>query len=154
MKKQCSFLIVCLTLLVTACRPPQVVFKPVEVEKIVTIRDTITVAAPVPATSHTGTAIFPEESPVDIFRVEDETSFAEVVMTNDTITKQRKYRVTHGRKADTVYLEQIIVLRDTINIECPPTLPALPTNGKFPWWYVLAAMGALLVWWTGKRKKK
>jgi hypothetical protein len=150
MKATSSFLIVCL--IFTACAPRQVVL---EKEVIVTLRDTVRVAAPVPSTENTAVEVFPWDNPVDWFRVEDSTSFAEIKMEVDSTAKQRRYTVKHGRKADTVIVHLPIVLTDTFYIKtgCRPC-PALPEDGGFPWALVLAALGGLLVWWVGRKSQK
>lgn len=149
MKKGCSFLIVCLTLF-TACHTP----RQVVLEKTVTIRDTIKVETIVPASVGEAVETFPIESSVDSFYLENSAAYVQVVMRVDTVYKVRRYAVKYGRKVDTIYQEVPVVLTDTIRIDCPPTLPSMPTDGKFPWWWVLAAMGALMVWWVGKKKKR
>lgn len=155
MKNSCSFLIVGLVFLAACSAPRQVVL---EKEVIVLLHDTIHVTTPVPATTDTDTVAFDwvdGQEWLDSFLVEDSFSFAQVVAKLDTVAKKRTYKVTHGRKADTIYRDVPIVITDTIfvQVECPPTLPALPANGKFPWWWVLAALGALSIWWVGKSKK-
>jgi len=149
MKKQCSFLIVCFSLLAACTAPRQVAL-----DVPVTIRDTIYVAAPVLPTESTATEVFSDLNPVDSFTVQDSFAWATVVMVHDTIVKTRTYKVNFGRKVDTVYIEYPVVLHDTIQVECPPTLPAMSEDGKFPWWWILASLGALSLWWVGKRKAK
>jgi hypothetical protein len=148
MKKACSFLIVCLFF--TACKAPQQV---VSKEVIVTLTDTVFVAAPVPATENVAVETFPWENPVDWFRVEDSTSFAEIKMEVDSTAKQRRYTVKHGRKADTVIVHVPIVLTDTFYIKtgCSPC-PTLPKNGKFPWALVLASLAAVVLFFTVGKK--
>lgn len=148
--KKCSFLIVCLWLV--ACSAPRQVT--LQLPQVITLVDTVFVNSPVPSTSNTGQVVFDDFSPLDSFTVQDSFSFATVVVRHDTLWKTRTYTVTHGRKADTVQVMVPVTIRDTIRIECPPTLPAMPTNGKFPWWWLLGLFGALSVWWAGKRLAK
>jgi hypothetical protein len=150
MKKSCSFLLVCLFL--TACRTPQQVV----LKQTVTIRDTITVLAPVPPTENVAVDWFPLENMVDSFFVEDSTSFAEVIMRVDTVERVRYYTVRHGRKADTVFVTVPIVLTDTFFIKtgCPPCPELMPESGKFPWALVLVSLGALALFFTVGRKKR
>lgn len=151
MKKVSLFIVV----VFASCSAPRQL-APVTVEKIVTLHDTILVSTPVPATEKSENFIvdgWDGGDFFDTFTVEDSTSKATVIATGNRAEKKRSYYVTTTRKVDTIRLQVPIYIRDTITIECPPTLPALPSDGKFPWWWVLAAMGALSVWWVGKRRK-
>lgn len=117
----------------------------------VTIRDTITV--PVPQWRDTGSVTILPVGNLDSFFIQMEKSWATVKMTQDTTptgTARRRYRVEVGAKPDTIFVP--VTLRDTIRIECPD-LPPVPEQGhKFPWQLLGALVGALLVWWVGKKR--
>jgi hypothetical protein len=127
------------------------------VEVPVLFHDTVYVTLPVPATVHEAQNSFPINNPVDFFIVEDSTAFAEIEMEVDTVGKRRNYNVKVGRKESNVSGNVSISCTDTLYVQCPPcNCPTLPASepGKFPWAVVLAALGALLVFFVGKRKRK
>lgn len=153
MKTRWLFLIVC-SVLLAACKAPQQVVITKEVP--VVVRDTIRVETPVPATINEENFEVDWDGGnfLDTILVQDSTSFAEIIAEGDTTTKKRTYRVKHGRKTDTIYIEMPVILYDTVKVDCPPTLPATPADGQFPWWQVLAAVSAVLLWLTVGRKRK
>lgn len=145
--------------LLASCFTPRQLVPPVTIEKVVTVHDTITVAAPVPETTTTKDFVFEEWTGgdfLDSLVVEDSTSKATVVASCDTKTKKRNYKISTTRKMDTIKIEVPIIVRDTIEIKCPacPTLPGVPTDGKFPWQWVLMAIGAVALWLSIGKKKK
>lgn len=159
-----GFLIVCLPLryfvvwglvVFTACSAPRQV---VYVDVPVTIHDTITVQAPVPPTETTEEWIFEDWDGgnfLDSLTVEDSTSIATVVATGDVKAKKRTYKVTTSRKPDTIRIMVPVTVHDTIRVECPcPTLPTVPTDGKFPWALFGAFAAAMLLFGVARYRKK
>jgi len=144
----------CIVVFFASCSAPRQL-APVTIEKIVTVHDTILVAAPVPETTTSENFIVDWDGGdfFDTFTVEDSTSSATVVATGNKAEKKRSYYLSSTRKSDTIRVIVPVTIRDTITIDCPPVLPPIPADGGFPWGIVGTALGALLLWFTVGRKK-
>lgn len=151
MKKVVCF-IACLIFLAACKAPRQVV---IEKQVIVEVHDTIQVVQEL--WRDTGSVTLLPLGDFDSIFMQMEKSWAIIKMQQDTTPKgekRRRYDVQVGNLPDTVWIP--VVVTDTIRIpfDCPPTLPAVPSDGRFPWAMVLAALTAVLLWYSVGRKKQ